>query len=268
MEQFIMAQGIPVRICDNQKGENAIVLLHGYLETLSVWDEFADKLAEYGYRTICIDIPGHGLSGTNEEINSMGFIADVLNECLNKLKISNCFVTGHSMGAYVALAFAKKYPEKIKALCLFHSTPNPDSEEKKLNREREIELIKEGKIESIIRVSIPRMFANDNVKQFAEKIQEIEENATVAEHEGIIACLRGMKEREDMNLFLKDFEKPLLFIFGKKDNYTPIDMVNELIERFPNAQNIMLENSGHAGFIEEHKVSLDLFVQFAQKVFL
>lgn len=263
-----MAQGIPVRVFDSKKGENTILLLHGYLETLTVWEDFVGELVKAGYRVISIDLPGHGLSGTHEEINTMELMSDVLNEILDKLNINRCFVTGHSMGGYVALAFSKKYSEKTKALCLFHSTPNPDSDEKRFNRDREIGFIKEGKLDMVINLSVPRMFANNNVKRFAEKIQEIEETATIAEPEGIIACLRGMKEREDMNLFLKEFDKPLLFIFGKKDNHISMEVVTSLTEKFPQAKTMILENSGHAGFIEEQEISVAGFTDFTKGVFV
>lgn len=267
MEKFIMAQGIPVRVYDSAKGDNTVVLLHGYLETLSVWDDFAEKLVKQGYRIVSIDLPGHGLSGTHAEVNSMEFMADVLNETLDKLNINNAFIAGHSMGGYATLAFAKKYTGKTKGLCLFHSTPNPDSDEKKANRDREIELIKQNKLDSIIRISIPNMFANDNIKRFDEKIQDIEENATIAQPEGIIACLQGMKAREDMNDFLKTFDKPLLFIFGEKDNHISLEVANTLIERFPQAKNILLKKSGHIGFIEEPEESATQFTDFLQAIF-
>ena len=261
------AQGIPVRVYDSEKGENTIVLLHGYLENLSVWEDFAAELVKCGYRVVCIDLPGHGLSGSDDNVNTMEFMADVQAEVLDKLCIKTCFITGHSMGGYVALAFAKKHPEKTRALCLFHSTPNPDTDEKKENRDKEIDFINQDKLDMIINLSVSRMFANDNVKNFREKIQEIEENASIAEAQGIIACLQGMKEREDMNPFLKSFDKPLLLIFGKKDNHILTEVADILIERFPQASHVFLENSGHAGFIEEAEISLQAFTDFAQKIF-
>lgn len=266
MENFIMAQGIPVRVFDSKKGERAIVLLHGYLETLSVWDDFAEALIKLGYRVISIDLPGHGLSGTKGSVHTMEFMAEVLNEVLNKANINQSVVIGHSMGGYAALAFAKKYSDKTQALCLFHSTPNADSEEKKINRDREIDIIQQGKLETVVGLSIPRMFANDNVKRLNAIIEEIEENALIAEPNGIIACLQGMKGREDMNMFLKEFSKPLLLIFGVKDNHISTEVAEALIERFPQAKTIMLKQSGHAGFIEEPEASLESVDCFLQTI--
>ena len=72
MEYFAISNGIPVHILDTKKGEKTILLLHGYLETLYIYNEFIEILQKK-YRVIAIDLPGHGLSGSDKEINSMEF---------------------------------------------------------------------------------------------------------------------------------------------------------------------------------------------------
>jgi pimeloyl-ACP methyl ester carboxylesterase len=261
MEYFKTCKGIPIYISDTEKGEKTVALLHGYLETSEVWADFA-KLLKPHFRVIVIDLPGNGLSGTNRDENSMEFIADVLAEVLNHSKINRATVVGHSMGGYAALAFAEKYGEQTEKLCLFHSTPNPDTEEKKQNRDREISLIEEGKLNLILKINIANMFADENLRKMEEAIAMISENATISESEGIIACLRGMKSRKDMNLFLEKFDKPLLFIFGRKDKYISETAATGLIEKFPNAETLILENSGHAGFLEEPEISSQKLIEF------
>ncbi|MDR1129949.1 MAG: alpha/beta hydrolase [Prevotellaceae bacterium] len=261
MEYFKACKGIPIYISDTKKGEKTVVLLHGYLETNEVWADFA-KLLKPHFRVISIDLPGNGLSGTKQDENSMEFMADVVAEVLNHSKVERATVTGHSMGGYAALAFAEKYGELTEKLCLFHSTPNPDSEEKKQNRDRETALIEEGKLDLILKVNIANMFADENLDRMEEAIAMISENASISEPEGIIACLKGMKNRRDMNAFLSGFDKPLLFIFGRKDKYISETVAAELIEKFPNAKTLILENSGHAGFLEEPEISSQKLIEF------
>ncbi|MDR1583094.1 MAG: alpha/beta hydrolase [Prevotellaceae bacterium] len=261
MEYFKTCKGIPVYINDTKKGEKTVVLLHGYLETNEVWADFT-KLLKPHFRVITIDLPGNGLSGTNTGENSMEFMADVVAEVLNHSKINKTTIAGHSMGGYVALTFAEKYDELTEKLCLFHSTPNPDTEEKKQNRDREITLIEEGKLNLILKTNITNMFAGENLQRMEEAIAMITGNATISDPEGIIACLRGMKNRKDMNSFLSRFNKPLLLIFGKKDKYIPETVASGLIEKFPNAKTLILENSGHAGFLEEPETSSLSLIKF------
>jgi pimeloyl-ACP methyl ester carboxylesterase len=261
MEYFRTCGGIPVYISDTKKGEKTVVLLHGYLETNEVWADFKELLKPH-FRIIAIDLPGNGLSGTKEDENSMEFIADVVAEVLNHSNIGKATLVGHSMGGYAALAFAEKYGDRTEKLCLFHSTPNPDTEEKKQNRDREIALIKENKLELILNINIANMFADENLQRMEEAIAMISENATISEPAGIIACLEGMKNRKDMNTFLSGFDKPLLFIFGKKDKYIPETVANGLLEKFPQADVLFLENSGHAGFLEEPEICSQKLIEF------
>ena len=265
MESFMMSCGIPIRVNDQGKG-NTIVLLHGYLETLEIWEAFAVPLAKQ-YRVITLDLPGHGLSGWNGGIHTMEFMGDAVKGVLDKLAVKQCLLVGHSMGGYVALAFAKKYDDVLRGLCLFHSSPNPDAEEKKANRNREIALIREDKLGLIASQAIPNIFAPDNVKRFEETIEEIKVNVEFADKDGIIACLEGMKQREDMNDFLLRYAKPLLLIFGKNDNLIGWDVAQVLIGKLKNADVLVLENSGHIGFLEEPEASEQGLLAFAGKVF-
>ncbi|MDR1022816.1 MAG: alpha/beta hydrolase [Prevotellaceae bacterium] len=267
MEKFITCSGMPVRVAtygNRSDNGSAALLLHGYLESLEVWGNFAEQLGRHVY-TVALDLPGHGLSDTHPEVNSMELMADVAAEACAQLSAGRVAAIGHSMGGYVALALAKKYPALVSSLCLLHSTPNADTEEKKLQRDHEIALIAEGKKETLAQQSISMLFAADNASRLYEPIADIETCALIADDTGTIASLRGMKEREDMNEFLKTFGKPLLFVFGKKDRHISWEAASATVERFPQAQLLALENSGHAGFIEEEEIVLATIKSFALK---
>lgn len=253
----------PIFYIDEGRGET-IVLLHGYLESSLVWDNFASALKR-SFRVIRLDLPGHGLSGVNGDIHTMEYLADSVRYILNIANISKCTLIGHSMGGYVTLSFANKYPELLNGFVLFHSTPNPDSEEKKAMRDKEIELVKEEKIELIARTSAPNAFAKDNRKRFVEIIDECIEMYAVNEPEGIIANLNGMKARSDMNTFVENTNIPHLFVFGQKDSYISMEVATSIVERFPKAEVLMLENSGHMGFVEEPTKALDAITSFVNR---
>jgi len=266
MEFFVTCKGIPVRVCDTQKGAQAIVLLHGYLETLEVWDDFVKQIAPH-FRVLRIDLPGHGLSGTNPAINTVDFSAAVLQEVFQKCAIPDAVLVGHSMGSYVAQVFAVNYSELVRGLAFFHSTPNPDSEQKKKEREREIALIREGKLLLLAKQSFPNMFAADNAIRLKEKITALEEIAEIHEPEGIIACLEGMKLRPDRNEWLQSFNKPLLLVFGEKDYYISKETAQNLVNKFPQAQVLWLKNSGHSGFLEEPETVAEKLITFATQAY-
>lgn len=261
MEKFITANGTALRISDSQKGDTTLVLLHGYLESLDVWDDFS-KLLTPKYRVIAIDIPGHGISETKGEVHTMEFLADVLHDVLIKEGVAKCFVAGHSMGGYVAQAFASKYQEMLQGIIFIHSTPNPDSPEKKENRKREIELIRQDKKELIATLFAAKGFAEDNRQRMHEKIEELEEQICMIDDDGIIAILNGLMERADRNEMLRKLKVPELFIFGRKDEFIPMEAAETIIAAQPQAEIAWLENSGHMGYMEEPEKTAGIISTF------
>ena len=90
--------------------QHTIVLLHGFTESLDIWDDFSAELS-VDFKVICIDLPGHGNSGCIGDAHTMELMADVVKTIIDKEKVNECVIIGHSMGGYVALAFAEKYPD-------------------------------------------------------------------------------------------------------------------------------------------------------------
>lgn len=245
---------------DEGKG-TPVVFLHGYLENLEIWQPFTDRL-KHQYRIIRVDIPGHGKSGIIGKIHTMDMIADAIKFILDHLAIDKCVMFGHSMGGYATLAFAENHPSYLLGFSLFHSAPFADTDEKKMNRDREIELIKQGKKDLVISNSIPKVFANDNLETFSGEVERAKQIAGKTTDDGIIAILEGMKRRPDRQNVVINFPGPFLWIFGKKDNHISYDNLKEKIKTGAKGEIKVLENSGHIGFIEEPEKSLEIINSF------
>ena len=249
-----------IRYSDHGSGK-VIVLLHGYLESLEIWNDFAEELSK-NFRVICIDIPGHGKSDLLAETHSMELIAKSIYDTLTKLDIKKCFMIGHSMGGYITLMFHKLFPEKLSGFSLFHSHPFADTEETKKKRSREIEFVKSGKKDLIAKLNIPNAFAKLNLEQFKVSVQNAIDIALKTSERGIIANLNAMMNRPDLSKSLCKSIIPFLYIAGKKDNYIEYDVVVPKIKLPKNSELITLENSGHMGFIEEKEKSLQIVIKF------
>ena len=241
-----------------------LFLIHGYLEALEIWDEFAEALAK-DHMVIRMDLPGHGKSEVVEDTHSMELLAEAANAVLEANQISSCSMIGHSMGGYVTLAFADMYPEKINRFSLFHSHPFADSDQVKQNRQNAIEKIKQGKKEEICRSHVPKTFADDNLQAFASQVERTENIALQAPEEGIIANLKGMMQRPDRTQLVKNTGKPFLLMAGKKDNFIDYYNVIPKIELPEKGELVTLEHSGHMGFIEEKERSLNAVNDFMRK---
>lgn len=245
-----------MHVADSEHGEKCVVLLHGYLESMLVWDEFIDLL-KGDLRVVVLDLPGHGVSMVSSEIHTMEYLADCVGLTMEAMGIDRYSVVGHSMGGYVSLAMLDKYASHLDSIILLSSTTSADSQEKCDRRRREIELIKAGKKNTLARLVPHQGFAPENVKRLKDYIEDLSELILITEDEGVIAILGGMIERKSRGEQLRDSGIPHMFIFGRHDHYIPQDVADEMIAADPNAEIIWLEHSGHMGFLEEPELCAD-----------
>jgi pimeloyl-ACP methyl ester carboxylesterase len=238
-----------------------IVLIHGYLESAEIWKGFAERLSEFS-RVICLDLPGHGKSETAADCN-MEIYADSVNEILIRLKIEKALIVGHSMGGYLALTFAEKYLPKTAGLCLFHSSPFADSDEKRMQREQTSEQIGKGKLGEIINNHVSAVFAEKNVSEFQNEINQNRIAAFNNSVEGIRESLNAMMTRKDNRDMFKNLKIPVLYIFGMHDRFISQEIFDK-IQFSENSVIEILENSGHIGFVEEQEKSIEIFSRFIE----
>lgn len=265
VEKFIMAGDSALHVCDSEEGAKVVVLLHGYLENMLVWESFVPLLYK-DVRVVTLDIPGHGISEVKGELHSMDYLADTLAAALDKLGIERATIVGHSMGGYVALAFAERYADRTEAIVLLHSTPYADSDEKKKNRQREISLVRSGKKELLAHTAPEAGFAENNRNRFRTEIEDLQQTIYLTEDAGIIALLNGMIERKAQSEMLHALGRPILFILGKKDGYITSDVAEKMVAEHPEAEVVWLENSGHMGFIEEAEACATALLDFVGRI--
>src|SRR5690606_24365984 len=165
---IINFKGTTVYYQDEGQG-STVVLLHGFLENSSVWDSVKASLVKR-YRVISIDLLGHGKSGCIGYVHTMEQMAEAVKTVLQWLKLRRVSFIGHSMGGYVALAYAEAYPDEVKGLVLANSTARADSQERKDSRDRAIELVKKDH-KTFVRMGISNLFRPKNRSIFAEEIK-------------------------------------------------------------------------------------------------
>lgn len=225
-----------------------MVLLHGYLENNTMWDAFVPEFSKK-YRVIAIDLLGHGQSGCLGYIHTMEDMADAVQAILHELRIRKAVFVGHSMGGYVALAFAELYPDMVKGIVLQNSTSRADSDERKTNRDRAIKAVKQD-YTSFVRLSISNLFSEENRERLSDEIEAVKQQALKTPLQGIIAALEGMKTRNDREVILHFAPYPILLILGRKDpvlNYEDsldqIEGTSVKLVTYPDGHMSHIENS-------------------------
>lgn len=242
---------------------SVVVLLHGFLENSSMWNEVSKVLSKK-YRVICIDLLGHGETGNHGYIHSMEDQAEMVKAVLNHLRLRKYVLIGHSMGGYVALSFTKLFSENVKGLCLMNSTALPDSEEKKLNRNRAIKAVKQNH-KTFVRIAIPMLFSENNRTIFSSEIKQVTKEALQISPQGIIASLEGMKIRENLTSIYKNAHFPIHMIIGKQD---PALEYLSLIKQTQNTKVQVTEfPDGHMSHIENKSELIDVLSKFVKQCF-
>lgn len=244
MKQIIY-KNTKISYSDSGKG-TAIVLLHGFLENSSMWDYFIPEFSKK-YRVISIDLLGHGNTEPMGYIHSMEDNADVVHAVLSELKIRKAVFVGHSMGGYVALAFAELYADNVKGIVLLNSTSRADSDERKANRDRAIKAVKQN-YTNFVRLSIANLFSEQNREKLEAEIESVKLEALKTPLQGIVASLEGMKIRKDREVVLHFAPYPILLVLGKKD---PVLNYEESIEQIENTSVKLISfPDGHMSPIE------------------
>lgn len=222
----ILFKNTSISFTDQGKG-TAIVLLHGFLENKKMWDRFIPELTKR-HRVITIDLLGHGQTDCLGYVHTMEDQADMVYEVIHSLKIKKSILVGHSMGGYIALAYAELYPDQTKGIILINSTARADSTDRQLNRDRAIMAVKQNHA-NFIRIAINNLFQENKRVQFEQTISRIREEALETPLQGIIAALEGMKIRKDREVLLHFAPYPILLILGKEDSVLPYqETVNQI----------------------------------------
>ena len=257
----ILFKNTNISYSDTGKG-TAIVLLHGFLENKGMWDFYSQKFAKKN-RVITIDLLGHGATECLSNVQTMEDNADAVHAVLSELRIRKAIFVGHSMGGYVALAFAELYPDTIRGLVLLNSTASADSEERKTNRDRAIKVVKHSFM-NFISLSIANLFSESNRERLASAIENVKKEALKTPLQGIVASLEGMKIRQDREVLLHLTPYPKLMILGEKDPVLNYEETKQQIEN--TAVKLVTFPDGHMTHIENQDQLLIVLLAFFKSI--
>jgi len=255
-----------MRLAYSDQGSGlAIVLIHGFCENKELWTDLQEKLSA-GYRVLTVDLPGHGQSAEVLHELTIEIMAQMVNELLEELAVQKCVMIGHSLGGYVALAFAEIYSEKLCGFGLFHSTAFADTEDKKRNRDRTVEFIEKHGMDAFADSFVAPLFYPKNREQLSAEIDQLKDTCRKMEVKTVVATTLAMRDRKDRIEVLKQTNLPVLFIIGREDNAVPYEKSMEQCY-LPEKHHVhVLEETGHMGMYERKEESIKAFREFLQGI--
>lgn len=257
-------RGDKIAYYDQGKGR-AVVLIHGFLASGEIWAHIAQKL-QRSFRVIRIDLPGHGKSPSFGYVHSMELMARAVKAVLDHLRLRRYVLVGHSMGGYVALAFAEMFAENVKGLCLFQSTAYADTAEKKRDRDRAVSLVRKNR-RVYTNATIRSLFAPANREYVGEEIAFAARIAHEATRQGIVAALRGMRDRPARDVVLALGTYPVMMIVGAMDTVVPPAQLIEQARAIGRCELLVLEHDGHFGFLESPVRSFRALRKFVHRCY-
>lgn len=193
-----------------------MVLVHGFPDDGSIWTGTAQALAA-SHRVIVPDMPGVGKTPLDGS-SSIAAMAAKIKALLDSLGIEKVVIAGHSMGGYIALAFAKQFPGSVAGLSLVHSTPLADDEEKKKTRQKAIDLILNGGKEAFIKQMTGNLFAPAFRDANPELMREKAAASCEISEEALVNFYRAMMGREDTVDVVQKAAFAVQWVLGREDN--------------------------------------------------
>ena len=239
-----------------------VMFIHGFAEDSTVWENQITFLKN-DYKLIIPDLPGTGKSTIlkNERIYVEDY-AVCIKAILDIENIDRCVMIGHSMGGYITLAFAEKFPERLIAFGLFHSSAFADDEKKIETRKKAIEFIKNNSAEAFLKTSIPGLFFDTKTSE--NDIATLLEKGNNFTPEALIQYYEAMIARPDRTILLKNSIPPVLLIIGQHDKAVPFNLSLEQASMPGHSYIHILRNSAHMGMLEERDRSNRILADFLQ----
>ncbi len=218
-----------------------LVLIHGHGVDASIWDGVCAVLLfdgsvlrpDFSQRTDLVSIDAY---------------AHELHRQLQGANAKKSILVGHSMGGYIALAFAERYPELVQELVLFHSTAYADDDAKREQRKQTIDALKTEGTAPFIEKTMPKMVAPGFS---AETIQQLISRYRALPTDALVAGMQAIANRPDRTHVLRDARFPVRLILGKQDQLITYDKTRTLAELSDKVTVATMETAGHLGMIEQ-----------------
>ena len=228
-----------------------IVFLHGFAESREVWTEFTRALPD-GYRLLAPNLPGHGTNLAPVPDFSMEAQARSVIDYLDKKGCPEpALFVCHSMGGYVALALAERWPQRVAGLALINSTALADTDEKRLNREKNIGFVERHGVAKFMESFVRPLFAPPNRDRLTEARGLLEEIGKATPETTLTGAMRGMAARPERTAVLSGAKFPVLLVAGKHDVAVHFDDAVRQAALPAVGHALFLEGSGHQAYLEQ-----------------
>jgi pimeloyl-ACP methyl ester carboxylesterase len=245
-----------------------VVLLHGFPFDRTMWSNQQSTVGAI-YRVIAPDLRGHGTSAAPDGIYTVDEMADDVIETLDELHLTGPLVFGGlSMGGYLVLSIAARYPDRVKGLMLMNTRATADSPEAARNREelaRQVEAA--GNAEAIVSTMLPRYFARSTFEHHPHLIARMHHQMAKTPARAVAGTLRGLARRPDRTALLPEIAAPALVLTSRDDQLIPFEESEAMARSLPSARLVAIDGVGHVAPLENPKATNAAILKFLESVY-
>jgi 3-oxoadipate enol-lactonase len=241
--------GGPIAYSERGDGKDPVILLHAFPLNSKMWAPQMEALADHR-RVIAPDYPGFGNSPRPPAQPDMRYYAERIRELLDGLNLSRVVLGGLSMGGYVAFACMRLFPERVRALLLANTRPDPDPEDAKETRREVARRVAEEGIEILPKLQMERLLAPDTLKNKKDVVELVRAMILESSPDGVVAALGAMRERPDSTELLEKINVPTLVIGGAEDTLSTPEIMREMAKKIPGSRHLSLPKAGHLSNLE------------------
>lgn len=243
----------------------ALVLLHAFPLSRELWRDVVAPLADAGWLVITPDLPGFGETQTT--VASIDDMADEVAQLLDECGVHSAVVGGCSMGGYVALAFAQRFPARVAGLILADTKATADDEAARANRERIAQQVLASGSTRALAATMPDTLLGTTTRgNNPDLIGWVQEQILANRPEGVAAAQRAMATRREQLGTLAALRVPVLSIRGAEDGVASAADHVTIAAVARDSVECDVPNAGHLLPIEQPRAFLAQVLSFLERV--
>ncbi|HRQ30438.1 MAG TPA: alpha/beta fold hydrolase [Saprospiraceae bacterium] len=226
-----------------------ILFIHGFPLNKSMWIQQLEFFKR-DFRVIAPDIRGHGETDEGKKPYSISLFAHDLIGFMDALQLEKVILCGLSMGGYITLNVAHRYPDRFSALILTDTSCKSDTPEAREKRMQTIMDIEQNGLEKYADESLKRLFAPDSLIYKTDETEAVRKMILSTTTTSIFSSLRALATREESCSKLSGINIPTLVITGQADIITPPEIAEWMHQQIPHSRIHILEEAGHMSNME------------------
>lgn len=242
--------GFEMAFEDTGGNKTPLFLIHGFPLDRTLWASQVKGLRDAA-RVIAPDLRGLGESAMPAGDVTVDAYADDLAALLDSLSVKSAVVAGLSMGGYIAFAFYRRFPARVRGLILANTKAGADSAEGKKGRDDNAALAKEKGAGAIGERMLPKMLTPKALDERADLKKLVSDMMGRQPVPGVVGALMAMRDRPDSTPTLAQISVPTLVITGAEDTLLPPKESELIRDGIHGAKFAMLDGAAHLSNVEQ-----------------